>query len=465
MRGLDRRRIAGIAVLVGFAGFLLTSPLYFLTSGYRLDIARLAIYVGILAATWSLLAGIAGQFSFAHVAIAGLGAYASSIWVRDVSGTVGSVWVGIVIGTVFAWMVGTALGLLLLRLRAAYLALFTIAFAEMARLAVVAETDLTGGRLSLAVIRLPGSEIAHHYLMLALLALELGIIYLLLRSRFGLFLRAMREDEEAAAAMGVNVVRMKVLIFSITSLLLGFAATVYTHTTPRLTPERLDLLFMGQVIAVAVIGGIESPLAAAIGALVMFGILENLRRIDLSPAAFDALTVLLAVAVVAMAWGVWRAVRRSGERVPPDAKRQLGWLLATGFLLGVFLYRVGDASGPGAWLVWTLFAAAVAALTVFLSRMYSGGLPGWFERQMPRLTIAMLGAVVLARMVTGTSLAVELGVWRFGVFGAVLMLTLRFARNGLVQPALDYFFSGRHEAIAQTVSKRDAAEAPEEVPA
>jgi len=328
MRGLDRRRVAGTAVLVAFTAFLLTSPLYFLTSGYRLDVARLAIYVGILAATWSLLAGIAGQFSFAHVAIAGLGAYASSIWVRDVSGALGSVWVGIVIGTVFAWLIGTGLGLLLLRLRAAYLALFTIAFAEMARLAVVAETDLTGGRLSLAVIPLPGSELAYHYLVLALLALELGVIYLLLRSRFGLFLRAMREDEEAAAAMGVNVVRMKVLVFSITSLLLGFAATVYTHTTTRLAPERLDLLFMGEVIAVAVIGGIESPLAAAIGAMVMFGVLENLRRIDLSPAALDVLTVAVAVAVAVAAWGLWRAVRRSGERVPSGVVRQLGWLVA-----------------------------------------------------------------------------------------------------------------------------------------
>ncbi len=60
-------------------------------------------------------------------------------------------------------------------------------------------------------------------------------------------------------------------------------------------------------------------------------------------------------------------------------------------------------------------------------------------------------------MVTGTSINIELGVWRFGVFGAVLILTLRFSRNGLIQPVLSYFFSGRHEARAATVAGRDLA--------
>lgn len=454
MASATNRRIAGATVMGLFALFLLTSPIFFLTSGYRLDVARLALYVGTLAAIWSLLAGIGGQFSFAHIAIAGLGAYASAIWVRDVSGAVGSIWVGILFGTAFAWIVGTLLGMLLLRLRAAYLALFTIAFAEMARLAVVAESDLTGGRLSLAVKQLPGGETAHHYLMLALLGLILGLIYLLLDSRFGLFLRAMRDDEGAAAAMGVDVVRMKVLVFSITSLMVGFTATVYTHTTMRLAPERLDLLFMSQVIAVAVIGGLESPVAASIGALIVFGLLENLRRIEVGPGGFDALTILVAAVLLLIAW---IAKTKATRPTPAVVRRQVPWLVLGMLLTTTFLYSVGATSGVGTWLSWGTLAAGTLATTRYVSRSHAQGVPAWYGPQASRLAILATGSALLARMVTGTSINIELGVWRFGVFGAVLILTLRFSRNGLIQPVLSYFFSGRHEARAATVAGRDLA--------
>lgn len=440
---VQRRRRAGYVVLGSLAGLAAASPFFLLTSGYRLDVARQALYVAILAATWSLLAGVAGQFSFAHVAIAGLGGYASAIWVRDASGALASVYAGILFGTLFAFAVGTVLGLLVLRLRVAYLALFTIAFAEVARLGVVAETDLTGGRLGLAAEQLPGDELVHYFLIFGLLIVVLALIYLLLRSRTGLFLRAMREDEGAASAMGVNVVRLKLFIFAITSLMLGFSASIYAHTTPRLAPERLDLLFMSQVVAVAVIGGIESPLAAAIGALAMFGTLESLRRIQLSPVAIDLVTALLAVAVIALGARVVRARQRSGERFPAHVVRRLPLLGASAILATAFLFAVTRAQGLAWWLVWAFSAAAMAFLAVFISRTYAEGLPGWLERVFPALVAAVFGVALLVRMFPVSELNVELGVWRFAVFGAVLTLTLRFARNGLIHSFLLYFAGRR----------------------
>jgi|GEM_PF-27939 len=284
-----RRRLAGVlaaALLV----VLLLAPALFLQSNYRLDIARLGLYMGVLAATWSFLAGIAGQFSFAHVALGGLAAYAGAIWGREWGAgdsLLGSVGVSLLFGILFAWLIGTVLGLLLLPLRGAYLALFTIAFAEISRLIVVAESQWTGGRMSLLVRQLPGGSVAHYYIMLLVAAAVLLVCYWLLASPVGLFLRAVREDEQAAAAMGVHTPRLRVFVFSVTSLLAAAGAAVYFHTTPRLVPENLDLTWMYLVIAYAVVGGLESPIAAAVTAAAMTFLLESLQRVSLLGFTFE----------------------------------------------------------------------------------------------------------------------------------------------------------------------------------
>lgn len=335
-----KRYTVAFALLTALGLLALGGPYVFSMSSYQLDVSRLALYQAGLVATWSLLAGVAGQFSFAHVAIAGLAGYAGAIWTREmmtVSPVIGSVWFGLIFGTAFAAAVGTLLGLLLLRLKGAYLSLFTIAFAEITRLVIVAESELTGGRMSLAVMQIPGTSRTHYYVILVATLILLGAIYALLWSHVGLFLRAMREDAEAAAALGLNHTRLKVFVFSLTSLLIGMLASLYFHTTPRLVPENLDLLGMSLVIAYAVIGGLESPLAGALAAVGMTFALEALRRI-----------------------------------------------------------QVGN-------------------------------------------------------------LQFETGVWRFAIFGVLLVVTLRLARNGLLTPLLDYL-SGGAQRRRETVANREAVE-------
>lgn len=306
------KRLSGLVTLRASRAWLLSAvvlvalvlaPGRVLGSGYQLDIARLALYSAALAATWSLLAGIAGQFSFAHVAIAGIAAYSGAIWSREVTDPIlGSVWAGIVVGTLVAWLIGTSMGILLLRLRGVYLALFTIAFSEIARLVIIAERDVTGGRLSLAIPQLPGDGATRYYLMVAAFVFVLAVAYAVVRSRVGLFLRAMREDADAATAMAVDVTRLRVFVFSLTSILVGLTASIYFHTVPRLTPEILDLLDMGLVVVYAVLGGLESPISGAIAAVGLVVVLEALRVVEIAGvriepgvwrfAAFGALLVL-----------------------------------------------------------------------------------------------------------------------------------------------------------------------------
>jgi branched-chain amino acid transport system permease protein len=239
-----------------------------------------AFFYAILASSWALLAGVAGQFSFAHMALTGLGAYTAGLLGRDL-GT--SPLTGIIAGTLLAAVVGLVIGLLCLRLRAAYLALFTIAFSEIFRIALLTEFQYTEGSngLQLAPLYEGVTPLVEYYITLGLLLGTMALMYWLAGSRFGLFVRAMREDEEAASAMGVNVVRYKVLIFVITSMIVGLAGSVFYHQVGIITPNTMEILQMSLVIAMAVIGGMESLLGAAIGAFLSRIVLEMLREINI----------------------------------------------------------------------------------------------------------------------------------------------------------------------------------------
>jgi branched-chain amino acid transport system permease protein len=273
---IDARWIAAVLLVA----LLVTAPLYLKDSPYRMAVMTGAFFYAILASSWALLAGIAGQFSFAHMALAGIGAYTAGLLGRDLGATP---LMGIIIGTLLAGLIGLIIGLLCLRLRAAYLALFTIAFSELFRIALLTEFQFTEGSNGLQLSKLweAITGVQEYYVMLALLLGAMAFMYWLSGSRIGLFLRSLREDQEAASAMGVNVVRYKVLIFVITSLIAGLAGAIFYHVISIVTPNTMEILQMSLVIAMAVIGGIESLLGAAIGAFLTRIGLEVLREINI----------------------------------------------------------------------------------------------------------------------------------------------------------------------------------------
>lgn len=272
----DRRWVATGALIA----LLAITPLYLSQNTYRMSVVTGAFFYAILASSWVLLAGIAGQFSFAHMAMMGIGAYTSGLLGREL-GT--PPLVGIILGMLLAGVVGLVIGFLCLRLRRAYLALFTIAFSEILRLILLTEFQYTGGAngLRLAPLYKDITPVAGYYITLGLLLGAMALMYGLAASRFGLFMRAMREDQDAAAAMGVNVVRYKIMIFVVTSMIVGLAGATFYHQVGILTPNTMELLQMSLVIAMAIIGGIESLLGAAVGALVTRIGLELLREINI----------------------------------------------------------------------------------------------------------------------------------------------------------------------------------------
>lgn len=297
--GIGRRRL-GYVVLGVIILFFLWFPNDTSQSNYAKTVFISGFFYAIMASSWALLAGIAGQFSFGHMAFMGIGAYVAGLIARDgiVFATLGiaitpesfSALGSIIIGTLVAGLVGLVIGWLLLRLRAAYLALFTIAFSELFRIMMLTEYDYTGGsnglslRPLLQIADVDTARQVEYYLMFALLIICLLAMHWVANSPIGLFLRAMREDEDAASALGVNVVRYKILIFVFTSMIVGLAGAIFYSDvgSERIIPEQLEVLQMSLIIAYAVIGGMESLIGAAAGAFISRYMLEAMREVVIS---------------------------------------------------------------------------------------------------------------------------------------------------------------------------------------
>lgn len=335
-----RRQVPNIAGLALIA-FLAAFP--FVYSGanydYIMHILITGFFYAILASSWSMLAGYAGQFSFGHIGFMGIGAYTAALfshyfwlspeptglcteyrigdtwlvivnaigvtsttltqdclsqameaWGGTVEVTRMPVWLSILLGTLMGGVFGFLVGVLVLRLRAAYLALFTLGFTEILKATISAEIEITRGQAGMEMPALfhDGLTIfGHHFtrtdkippyfVMFGLLLLCLAVLAWLAGSRFGLFVRALREDQDAAAALGVNTTRYKVLVFVVTTMMAAAAGATQGHYVGIVTPNNLFLLQMSLVVAMAVIGGVENFVAAAIGAVLLEFLLEMLR--------------------------------------------------------------------------------------------------------------------------------------------------------------------------------------------
>jgi branched-chain amino acid transport system permease protein len=246
-------------------------------NAYWMHVAIIAMYYGILAASWSLLAGYVGLFSLGHTAFASIGGYTSALLVKWLAI---SIPLGMAAGIAVCCALGAGIGWVCLRMSGPYLAIFTLGFSEIVRIAISTEDDVTAGMAGLRTVPLfsSASRLPYLYVAFALLAGSLLLMGLLVRSRWGLFLRAIREDERAAAASGVAVARFRILAFAIASGFAGLAGGFYAHYIGIMTPSVGDLDEMAKLVVMTVIGGMERLPTAVGGAFVVEVLLELLRE-------------------------------------------------------------------------------------------------------------------------------------------------------------------------------------------
>jgi branched-chain amino acid transport system permease protein len=268
VRGLPVYVLSGIAALALVGAGQLNS--------YWIHVAIIAMFYGILASSWSLLAGYAGLFSLGHMAFASIGGYTSGLLVQWYGLPIP---VGMALGVAMCCGLGALIGWVCLRMSGPYLAIFTLGFAEIVRIIFSTEDDITAGMAGLHVERLfdTASRLPFFYTAFALLGVSLLIMGGIVRSRWGLFLRAIREDEQAAAASGVAVARFRILAFAIASGFAGLAGGFYGHYIGILTPSLGGLDLMAVLVVMTVIGGMERLPTAVGGAFAVEFLLEVLR--------------------------------------------------------------------------------------------------------------------------------------------------------------------------------------------
>lgn len=283
-----RVRNAGLALLLAFLTFPLLNP-----QPYWVYTLTVAFYYGLLASSWSLLVGYIGRISFAHAALSGLGAYVSVLCVTHAGlPTV----LGIASAVLVTGLVGLAIGWLCLKLHGAYLGLTTIGFAEILRIAITAEYEVTRGSLGLRAPQLLGNagQEAYYYLFLAVLVGSLVLMWLFLRSRIGLFFQAIREDEDGAASLGVGVTLWKVVAFTVSSAFAGLAGSIYVHFVQLVAPSMMSIRESGFILTMAVIGGFHNIFYAALGGVFLEVVLEGLRDIgDWRLTVFGLIAILI----------------------------------------------------------------------------------------------------------------------------------------------------------------------------
>jgi len=285
---LNSLRATGLAATLGI--FII---LPFVLEDYWIYTVTIGFYYAILAASWALLVGYVGRISFAQTAMAGLGGYASALSVQHIG--LPPV-IGLGFGVLVAGLIGFVIGRLTLRLHGAYLGLTTIAFAEILRITITAEYSLTEGSRGLQVAALieGGTRVEYYFLFLAVTVACLALMTWLLRSRIGLFFQSIREDEDGAASLGVNVTLWKTVAFAISSAFAGLAGGLQAHFVQLITPSMMSLQEMGLVLAMAVIGGFHNVFFAALGGVGLQVLLEALRELgEWRLVVFGLLTLLI----------------------------------------------------------------------------------------------------------------------------------------------------------------------------
>lgn len=259
------------------------------SNDYWLGVLVVSMYFALVAGGWNLLAGYTGQFSLAPAAFAMLGAYGTGLLAHYLGV---SPWLGIPAAVAGTALVGMGLARIVTRLSGPYLALTTLSFAEIARVVIGNSYDFTRGDLGLEVPGIFRSRLAYYYFFLAALALAQVGLFLLLRSRAGLYLRAIRDDEVAAASRGVDVVFWKTVAFGASTAMAGLAGALYAHFSQLISPELGLITQTGLVICMVVIGGMGSLTGPLVGAFLVYISSELLR------AAGGVQLIVFALAVI-----------------------------------------------------------------------------------------------------------------------------------------------------------------------
>jgi branched-chain amino acid transport system permease protein len=314
----------GIVLLALLCAALIGAPFY--ANDYLLTVLILILYFAYTGQAWNIMMGFAGQLSLGHALYVGLGAYATAALYFHFGI---SPWVGLPVALAASAAAGAFIGFLAFRFGVAgvYFAILTIAFAEFARIGFD-HWGWVGGSAGLFVPvanytennlwTLRGSPRMFYFVILVMTLLAFVLCHLLLRSRAGYYWQAIREDEEAARALGINTFRYKMYAVVLSAAMTSLAGIFFAFYYNNLFPEQVFNIGRSiEIILAPIIGGVGTLFGPIIGAFLLTGLAEALREgmlqlgVDVPGAKQVFYGICLLVVVMVLPHGVWPPLSRA----------------------------------------------------------------------------------------------------------------------------------------------------------
>lgn len=279
-----------VAVFLVVLSFL---PLFL--DRFMLSLALLILFWAYLGNAWNIMGGYTGLFSFGHAMFYGIGAYTSTVLLVDYEV---SPWVGMIAGALLAGLFGAFVGYLLARfgVRGHFFALGTFAIAEMVRL-IATEFEFINTSIGIHIPLVRGDSLlrlqfeeslaGYFYVILFLFLIGQVITITIVRNKLGYYFQSIREDEEAADALGVDVLRYKVISIAISGALTAIGGSFFAQYFLFIDPTIVFGVTVSiQILLRPIVGGVGTIWGPFIGALLLTPLAEITRRLVRNPPSF-----------------------------------------------------------------------------------------------------------------------------------------------------------------------------------
>jgi branched-chain amino acid transport system permease protein len=282
-----------------------------------------------------------GMFSLANAGFMAIGAYFGVIMTQVLELPLG---VGLIVGILAAGLIALPIGLPVLRLRDIYLAIATIGFGEVVRIVLINFDNIAGSVMSflqgerVRVTLVEGAKgikgipkLTETWHLILFLIVLMFLLTRLHRSRFGRAMAAVRQDERAAANMGINVVYVKNTVFIMSAMIAAAAGVFNGHLTRIITPDMYDFDKAVEILAFAVLGGTSTWVGPIVGGMTLAALPETLRFLNEYRGVFNGLVLLLVIVYVPgglvnpSGWRqLWRRVTNRTPKPEPQKQQSTG---------------------------------------------------------------------------------------------------------------------------------------------
>lgn len=299
---LTAKNIIVIILLIVLAAALLIFPN--VVSNYYVSLGCQCFLFACFAVAWNIIGGYGAQISWCHSAFVAVGAYTNFILASNFGI---SPWLTMPLATVISYVLATVIGYGTFRLRGPYFSIATIAFAEACRLCINYFKSITKGSAGIYVTYKGNSftaltfknDIPFFYISMALLLVILGVAYIFTKSKTGMYLSAIKGDEDAAESLGIETFKIKLHAFQASAVLCAMAGSIYASFMTYISPSAICGLDLSIKIGiVAIVGGVGTLLGPVLGAFIVVPLIEATSKLLGSSGGSQLLYGLLLIIIV-----------------------------------------------------------------------------------------------------------------------------------------------------------------------